>query len=140
MSNPTTVFAVCIALLALLVAGLGAATAAIRARRSVFLNPEDARGNRATVGELEHPDVARLQRVHRNQLENVLPFFALGMLAINVQFWPAALAYLFVAFTISRFAHAAFYLARKSLPRTGAHTIGLVVQVALAVGIVITAI
>lgn len=138
MSN-STVFAVSIALLALLVAGLGLATAVLRGRRKVFLNPEDARRD-ATVGDLEHPDVARLQRVHRNALENVLPFFALGSLAISVNLWSAALAYLFIVFTVSRFAHAAFYLARKSLPRTGAHTAGLLVQVALAIGIALTAI
>jgi microsomal prostaglandin-E synthase 1 len=60
-------------------------TAARRAKVSSFANPEDVKvsleGAKLNEG-AEHPEVARIQRAHRNLLESLPMFLALGLIAI----------------------------------------------------------
>jgi uncharacterized MAPEG superfamily protein len=130
------VFALCTACLVLEMEGLAFATPLLRTRRNVWLNDEDARRFSGTTADVEHRDVARIVRVHRNQLENFAPFFALGILWVLAGA-PAALGgCLLVAFTLARTAHVVFYLARRGRLRTASHTVSFLVLAALAGGVV----
>jgi MAPEG family len=57
-------------------------TAATRSRVKQFLNPEDARVLGGAGVKEEHPDVLRMLRLHRNDLENILPFFTVGLIFV----------------------------------------------------------
>jgi uncharacterized MAPEG superfamily protein len=114
---------------------LAFATPLLRTQRNVWLNEEDARRFSGTTADVEHRDVARIVRVHRNQLENFAPFFALALLWLLAGA-PAVLGEcLFVAFTTARTAHVAFYLARRGQLRTASHTVSFLVLVVLAGGV-----
>lgn len=85
---------------------------------------------------MEHRDVARVVRVHRNQLENFAPFFALGVMWLASGGSTTLGTALFVTFGIARTAHLAFYLARKGRLRTASHTVSFLVLVVLAAGVI----
>jgi uncharacterized MAPEG superfamily protein len=132
----TTAFVLCTALLVLEMASLAFATPLLRQRRNVWLNEEDAARFSGTVADVEHRDVARVVRVHRNQLENFAPFFALGLLWL-VTGGPTQLgAWLFLAFAVARTAHLGFYLARRGRLRTASHSASFLVLAILAGGLV----
>jgi prostaglandin-E synthase 1 len=81
--NPVfTVFAVCAAVLCLKMIAVGHFTGMTRIRRRVYLNPEDAQAfsKMEESASVEHPDVERGLRAHRNDLESTLPFTALRCL------------------------------------------------------------
>jgi microsomal prostaglandin-E synthase 1 len=129
-------FLVCCVLVYLEMAALAFATPLLRMRRNVWLNEEDARRFSGAVSDVEDRDVARLVRAHRNQLENFVPFFALGLLWIASRASSSLGAALFVAFTLARVAHSVFYLAHMGRSRTAAHTVSFLVLVILAGGAV----
>jgi uncharacterized MAPEG superfamily protein len=129
------VFVVCCVLVCLEMEALAFATPLLRTKRNVWLNEEDARRFSGTVADVEHRDVARIVRVHRNQLENFVPFLALGLLWIATGAWNRLGVVLFVAFTLARTAHPIFFLARMGRARTAAHTLSFIVLLVLAVGI-----
>jgi glutathione S-transferase len=135
-SASATVFVVCCAILCLEMTAFGVATAAVRQRRNLWLNEEDARRFSGTVADIEHRDVARLLRVHRNQLENVVPFFALGLLWVATGAPSRFGAALFIGFTVSRILHPVFYLARMGRLRTAGFTLGFGVLVILSGGLI----
>jgi uncharacterized MAPEG superfamily protein len=129
------VFNVCCAVLVLEMAALAFATPLLRVKRNVWLNEEDARRFSGAVADVEHRDVARVIRAHRNQLENFVPFFALGMSWIASGTSSSAGAGLFVAFTLARTAHLVFHLARMGRLRTASHTVSFIVLLILAGGV-----
>jgi glutathione S-transferase len=133
------VFIVCCAFVSLQMIALGFATPLLRQRRNLWLNEEDAKRFSGTVADVEHRDVARVIRVHRNQVENFIPFFALGLLWITIGASPNLGASLFVAFALSRTAHSIFYLARMGRLRTASHTVSFLVLVILAGGVIVRA-
>ena len=136
MHDATAVFSVSCALLTFLLAGLSLATALRRAKVKVFTNPEDAaRFPGATVADFDHSDVARLVRVHRNVLENFVPYFALGTLWLGLGVSAGVAPWLFAVFTVSRGAHVALFLAKQSRARSVAHAIGFFVLIVLAGGV-----
>lgn len=130
------VFAACVIVLSAEMVGLAFATPILRTKRNVWLNEEDAKRFDGAVADVEHPDVARLVRVHRNQLENFVPFFALGLLWIASGASSRVGAGLFATFALARTAHVAFYLRRMGRLRTASHTVSFLVLLALAGGIV----
>jgi uncharacterized MAPEG superfamily protein len=128
-------FVVCTTLLVLEMAGLAFATPLLRTTRNLWLNEEDAARFSGTIADVEHRDVARAIRAHRNLLENFASFFALGMLWIMTG-QPARLgAGLFALFAVARTAHLGFYLTRRGRLRTASHTVGFLVLVILAGGL-----
>jgi uncharacterized MAPEG superfamily protein len=129
------VFAACSALLCLEMASIGFVTPLIRQKRNVWLNEEDALRFSGTVAEVEHRDVARMLRVHRNQLENCVPFFVLGRLWIATGGSAGLGTVLFAVFTLSRIAHPIFYLARLGRLRTAAFTFGFLSLLLLGGGV-----
>lgn len=129
------VFVLCCTLVCLQLEALAFFTPLLRAKRNVWLNPEDAQRFSGAVADVEHRDVARIVRVHRNQLENFVPFFALGLLWVATGVGNRLGIVLFVAFTLARTAHVIFFLSRMGRARTAAHTVSFVVLAVLAVGV-----
>lgn len=128
-----SVFAAVCALLVLKAQILGAATAATRGKLKKFLNPEDA----AWLGGMHaNPDdelVQRIFRVHRNDLENLLPFFVSGALYLASGGSPAAGMAYFGTFLIARYMHSYAYLARKPRLRRDSYTVGWLVTIVMAI-------
>jgi prostaglandin-E synthase 1 len=113
INNPVfAVFAVCSAVLSLKMLAVGHYTGVTRIRRGVYLNPEDAQAfsNKQEFTNVEHPDVDRGLRAHRNDLESTLPFFGIGLVYVLVG-PPAVLAkVLLIAFTVLRCVFSFFYI------------------------------
>ena len=112
-SNPVfTVFAVCSAVLCLKMIAVGHYTGLTRIRRKVYLNPEDAKAfsKMDEFVSVEHPDVDRGLRAHRNDLESTLPFLAIGL--VYVLTGPPVLmaSVLLIAFTVLRCVFPLFYI------------------------------
>jgi uncharacterized MAPEG superfamily protein len=102
--------------LALKMLVLASLTSRQRLRKKVFASPEDyATQGIAAKGERD-ADVERYRRAHRNDLENILPFFVVG--AIYAATGPSALgAWLCLpGFALARVLHTVFYL-RGSMPQ-----------------------
>ena len=127
------VFAVVCALLVLKAQVLGAATAATRGKLKKFINPEDAVW---LGGEHANPDDERVQRIfraHRNDLENLLPFFVGGTLYILSGAATTAGAAYFGVFLLARYAHTFAYLKQKARLRRDAFTLGWLVTIVMSI-------
>ncbi|KAH8344514.1 hypothetical protein KR084_002277, partial [Drosophila pseudotakahashii] len=77
-------------------------------REGTFANPEDLMSPKLKV-KFDDPNVERVRRAHRNDLENILPFFAIGLLYVLTN--PAAFLAinLFRAVGIARIVHTLVY-------------------------------
>lgn len=129
----TAIFAVVCALLVTKAQVLGAATAATRGKLKKFLNPEDAAW---LGGEHVTPDdelVQRIVRAHRNDLENLLPFFIGGALYLHVGAATTVGAAYFCLFLLARYAHTYAYLKQKARMRRDAFTVGWLVTIAMSI-------
>lgn len=127
------VFAVVCALLVLKAQVLGAVTAATRGRLKKFINPEDAVW---LGGEHANPDDERVQRIfraHRNDLENLLPFFVGGTIYILSGAATTAGAAYFGVFLLARYAHTFAYLKQKARLRRDAFTLGWLVTIVMSI-------
>lgn len=127
------VFAVVCALLVLKAQVLGAATAATRGKLKKFINPEDAMW---LGGEHVNPDdeqVQRIFRAHRNDLENLLPFFVGGTIYILGGAATTAGAAYFGVFLLARYAHTFAYLKQKARLRRNAFTLGWLVTIVMSI-------
>ncbi|XP_014087467.1 microsomal glutathione S-transferase 1 [Bactrocera oleae] len=83
-------------------------TAIQRFRTRTFANPEDLIDKRLKV-KFDNPDVERVRRAHRNDLENILPFFVIGFLYVLIDPTPALAVNLFRAVGIARIVHTIVY-------------------------------
>ncbi|EDW82626.1 uncharacterized protein Dwil_GK25033, isoform A [Drosophila willistoni] len=59
--------------------GMSLLTASQRFKTKTFANPEDLMSPKLKV-KFDDPNVERVRRAHRNDLENILPFFIIGLL------------------------------------------------------------
>lgn len=113
---------------------LGFQTARIRAARRIVVNHEDTGVNAgAAVAEVEHADVQRIHRAHRNAIENAVPFFAIGLLYTMTDPGHTFARALFGLFVAVRVFHAAFYLTARQPWRTLTFAIGAVVNLTMVV-------
>jgi microsomal prostaglandin-E synthase 1 len=132
-------YAICCSILSLQMLVLGAVTAATRANRQHYLNPEDASVSRKDAklveGGVDHPDVARVQRAHRNLLESLPLFFALGLIFVLAGGSPLGAKICFGAFTGARVLHSIVYIKGIQPWRTIVFAIGLLSLVGLIVQI-----
>nr|XP_019558614.2 microsomal glutathione S-transferase 1-like [Aedes albopictus] len=56
-------------------------TTMTRFRKMAFINPEDVKSISPKLkAKVDDPDVERVRRAHRNDLENILPFFVVAFL------------------------------------------------------------
>ncbi len=112
---------------------LAALTSRARLRSKTFASPEDYDQHGLAVRSERDADVERHRRAHRNDLENVLPFFAVG--AIYAATGPSDVgAWLCLAgFTAARLLHTIFYLRRAMPYRTIAYAYGYFATVWMAI-------
>jgi len=126
-------YAIASALLVVLLYGLGFYTAKRRNDTKKVMNKEDVAINGgAEVVEVEHPDVLRIQRAHRNSLENAVPFFVLGLLFALTGPSATLAAALMYGFVTVRVLHTIFYLAAKQPFRTASFAVGALINLAMA--------
>jgi uncharacterized MAPEG superfamily protein len=114
-------------------------TAATRSRVKQFLNPEDAKVLGGADVAQEHPEVQRMLRMHRNDLENILPFFSIGLIFVLMGVSAFAAQVYFYTFTGARIAHTVTYVARLQPWRTIAFVLGQLCMVGMLVQILIAA-
>ena len=125
-------FAIVCALLVVKAQILGAATAATRGKLKQFLNTEDAQWLSGQHVKPDSETVDRIARAHRNDLENLLPFFIGGMLFLTARGPTSAGLVYFVVFVLARYIHSAAYLLRKPALRRNAYTAGWLASLVLA--------
>jgi uncharacterized MAPEG superfamily protein len=126
-------FAVVCTLLVLKAQMLGAATAATRGKLKRFLNAEDAAWRGGAHVSPDDESVQRIFRTHRNDLENLLPFFISGWL-YTVSGGPLMLGEVyFAAFLLTRYAYSFAYLTQKPRLRRDTYTIGWLVTIVMGV-------
>lgn len=114
-------------------------TVATRSRVKQFLNPEDAGLMGGAGAKEEHPDVQRMLRLHRNDLENILPFFTVGLIFVLMGASAVGARVYFYTFTGARIVHTITYVAKLQPWRTVAFTVGTVCTVGMLVQILIAA-
>jgi len=120
-------------LLVLKMAVVGTYTSILRLGRKVYATAEDyafqGLARKTTVDE----DVERVRRAHRNDLENILPFFVVGFCyLLTSPSWNAAAIYL-IGYLIARIAHSVFYIRSMQPYRTIAFTLGAVLTISMMV-------
>jgi uncharacterized MAPEG superfamily protein len=112
---------------ALKMLAVSAYTSSIRIRKGVFISPEDYALQGMEVRAQEDPDVERARRIHRNDLENALPFALAGLVYALSGPSSAGLWICFAGFPLARIAHSVAY-ARAWMPhRTIAFTVGYLI-------------
>jgi uncharacterized MAPEG superfamily protein len=103
-------------------------TGIMRTARKVYATPEDYRFFGQEPVMTRDEQIERVRRAHLNDLENILPFFAIGFIyALTAPSYTFA-AILFIAFTVGRIAHTVAYIAGRQPWRTIAFAVS---QIAL---------
>ncbi|NXA51332.1 MGST1 transferase, partial [Nothocercus julius] len=115
---------------------MSALTGYFRMRRKAFVNPEDVPFGKTEAGKKylrTDPDVERVRRNHLNDLENIVPFFAIGLLyALSGPELSTALLH-FRIFTGARILHTIAYLTPLPQPsRALTWAVGYVVTISMA--------
>ncbi len=120
LANPVSAaYVTCAALLVLKMVGMSWLTVYRMIRiNGGMRNPEDANPGLANpqprAGQLDPVDyVERVRRVHLNDLENLLPFLAIGWLYVITNPDPTLARILFYGYVVSRLLHSAAYLAAR---------------------------
>ncbi len=118
----------CVLVLKMLAVGMWTSRHRIRAKR--FATPEDTLLIAGATTD-RHPDVERARRAHRNDLENVLPFFGVALCFALTRPSATAATIYFWGFAAARIAHSIFYLRGTQPHRTAAYTVGWVLTLAM---------
>lgn len=132
-------YAIACSILALKMLATALLTGYTRTRHKRFLNPEDASVLGGAAATEEHPDVQRIMRMHRNDVENILPFYTLGLIFVlmGAPAWGAE--WYFYTFTAARIVHSITYVAQLQPWRTIAFMIGVLCLFGMIVQILFTA-
>jgi microsomal prostaglandin-E synthase 1 len=137
LSDPQLrLFAICAVILSSQMLILGGYTAARRAGNKSYLNPEDNKvsfKDAKLVEGAEHPEVARIQRAHRNLLESLPLFFALGLIYLLAGANPMGAKICFITFTAARVLHSLVYIKEMQPFRTMTFAIGTIALLAMMV-------
>ncbi len=111
LHNPALrLFGVTYLILVLKMVALGYATSFYRIRDKHFATPEDYRLQGLTPKTSVNEDVERARRAHRNDLENILPYFGVGLLYALTNPSITAARIFFIGFTAARVLHSVCYL------------------------------
>jgi glutathione S-transferase len=132
-------YAIACSILVFKMLAAGILTATTRTRVKQFLNPEDARMSGGAGVKEEHPEVLRTLRLHRNDLENILPFFTVALIFVLMGASAFAAQVYFYTFTGARIVHTITYLAKLQPWRTATFVLGVVCMVGMLVQILIAA-
>ena len=132
-------FALCAALLVFKMMLVGHVSGLWRIRKRAYLNPEDARAfsEMDEVQQAEDPDIARVLRAHRNDLESTLPFLAIGLVYLATNPSAGLAKGLIIAFTVFRTIFSVFYLGAIQPWRSLSFVAGELCVVVMLVQIVI---
>lgn len=123
-SLPARLYSICALLLVLKMMALAVYTSSLRMRKNVYASPEDYSFQGKSPSGRSDAQIERARRAHRNDLENVLPFLAVGPLYVLSGASAAGAWICFVGFTAARILHTLFYL-REAMPhRTLAYVAG----------------
>ncbi|XP_076040962.1 microsomal glutathione S-transferase 1-like [Oratosquilla oratoria] len=106
-------------------------TARHRLGKKIFNNTEDAALHKKEVA-FNDPDVERVRRAHRNDMENIPVFWLLGLFFVMTEPSSMAASTCFRAFTIARIQHTIMYLHEKQPHRGIAFIIGVLVNAYMA--------
>ena len=115
-------------LLVLKMIALGSYTSFLRLRRQVYATPEDYALRAATPPAGPDEDIERVRRAHRNDLENILPFFVVSFLYVLTKPSYGAAAIYFWGFLAARVLHSVFYIRGAQPHRTIAFAVGAVLM------------
>jgi prostaglandin-E synthase 1 len=130
-------YALCAIVLVIKMYAVGIYTAVTRGRLKVALNAEDAARFGAQVTTTEHPEVERVLRAHRNDLENIPAFLILGFIAVLAGVPLLGLQICLIAFTAGRVMHSVAYLKAMQPWRSMGFGIGQLSSLSLMVMIII---
>jgi prostaglandin-E synthase 1 len=130
-------YALCVLVLFLKMFAMTLYTSRTRSRLKVALNAEDAARFGAQLVATEHPEVERVLRAHRNDVENIPLFFTLGLIAVLAGVPVLGLRICFIAFTAARVAHSLVYIKALQPWRSVSFAIGSMSLGALSVMIFI---
>jgi glutathione S-transferase len=110
-----------------------------------FVNPEDAKAGPANPkprpGQTDlNDDVDRSRRIHRNDLENIPAFLAIGLLFVAIAPPLAAAQWLMYGFVIARLLHTlAYSTAQRHEVRAIFYSVGSLIVIAMAVWVLVAA-
>ena len=110
-------------------------TAFQRIRTKTFANAEDAAGFSTTPQ--THDAVERVRRAHQNDLENIIPFFCLGLLYCHTDPSLEMAKWHFRIFAASRIWHTIAYLSSSSARGPLGFLPGLIVNISMAYQVII---
>jgi uncharacterized MAPEG superfamily protein len=131
-ANPAfCAYAAATIVLSLNLLGLWIMSGARRARGGVAINPEDGARFKASVSELDPPEVARYLRAHRNAEATIYPFLLVGIVYVLAGGGAAVAIPIFAVFVAARIAHSIVYLQGLQPLRTIAFATSLAAIVAL---------
>jgi prostaglandin-E synthase 1 len=117
---------------------VGSYTSVLRLRRNVFATGEDYAWRGARPPAVPDEDIERVRRAHRNDLENILPFFTVGLLyALTNPSLRAAQTY-FWGFLVARVLHSVFYIRGMQPHRSIAFGVGLLCILAMLASTLVT--
>jgi glutathione S-transferase len=147
LTNPVFVtYVIAAALMVLKVMLQGWITVArMTATDAGLVSPEDLKAgpvNRNPRPEQLQPneDVERSRRIHRNDLENIPAFLAIGLLFVAIAPPLAAAQWLMYGFVAARFAHfIAYSTAQRHEVRATFYTIGSLIVIAMAIWVLVVA-
>lgn len=122
-------FGISYLILVLKMVAIGGYTSYLRIRSGVYATPEDNAFHKGPVQEAAREDIERARRAHRNDLENILPFFGVGLLYAFTNPGTTVAAIYFLGFTVARIAHTILYVKQRQPHRTIAFGIGQALMV-----------
>ncbi|XP_065063264.1 microsomal glutathione S-transferase 1-like [Rhopilema esculentum] len=87
-------------------------TGRLRVVNKIFLGPEDfaAFGKPDKPSAVAEAHIERVRNAHRNDMENIFPFFTIGLLYVLCNPNPITATWLFRIFTAARIGHTVVYL------------------------------
>lgn len=130
-------FALCTIILVLKMHAVGVYTGVVRGKAKVATNAEDAKAFGSQHVDNEPPEVLRVLRAHRNDLENIPAFLFLGLLAVLLNAPALGLRISLIAFTAARVAHSIAYLRAMQPWRSISFGVGQLSTLALMVMILL---
>mgnify|MGYP001329468880 CR=1 FL=1 len=147
LANPVfATYVIAASIMVLKIMGQGWVTVVrMMSNQAGFVSPEDAKAGlvnpKPRPGQLEaNDDVERSRRIHRNDLENIPAFLAVGLLFVAIAPPLVAAQWLMYGFVAARLAHTVAYSTAQSHEvRATFYTIGSLIVIAMAVWVLIAA-
>ena len=134
VQNPALqLFGLTYLILVLKMVAVGWSTSFYRIRDKQFATPEDYALQGLKPKSTVHEDIERTRRAHRNDLENILPYFGVGLLYALTNPSITSARVFFIGYTVARVLHSICYLASLQPWRTIAFMVAQVMMIVMAV-------